>query len=433
MYIKRSTKASLKARSAGDTKGNNRLKVRIRITFDGNPRLEYGLPVMVLPSDWDKRLCRVKGGVKYDDGLTSSKINKVINDAIQKVDDIFSRYELIEKRTPSREEMRAELDAIFLDGVNMNTQTRQELDVWQVIEIFCEQQGAERQWTNDTHQKFTTLGNHIKNYQSNLLINDITDQTLTDFAKYLSDVCDLRNTTIRKQMQFFKWLLKWASLHGYYNGTAHLTYSPRLKGGEKSSEPVVLSLDEIKAMMALEFADTETRLEKVRDVFVFCCFTGLRYSDVAKLKHSDIRNGKMHIVTKKTVDALNIDLNDIALSLLEKYKNYSDTYALPVPSNVKYNEYIKEVARLANINDIVTDVYFKGSERFEQNAPKWSVISTHTARRTFVTLSLYLGIPSEVIMRWTGHKNHKAMQPYVKIVDKLKAKEMEKFNGLLNI
>jgi integrase len=75
-------------------------------------------------------------------------------------------------------------------------------------------------------------------------------------------------------------------------------------------------------------------------------------------------------------------------------------------------------------------VYFQGHERHEQVFPKWALLTTHCGRRTFVVTALQLGIPSEVIMKWTGHSDMKAMKPYMAIVDELKAKAMERFNNL---
>lgn len=74
----------------------------------------------------------------------------------------------------------------------------------------------------------------------------------------------------------------------------------------------------------------------------------------------------------------------------------------------------------------VSDV--KGNVRYEEVLPKYSLLTTHCGRRTFIVNGLRLGVPAEVIMKWTGHSDYKAMKPYIKIVDKLKVSEMEKFN-----
>ena len=86
------------------------------------------------------------------------------------------------------------------------------------------------------------------------------------------------------------------------------------------------------------------------------------------------------------------------------------------------------MGQLAGIEEPQRIIYFKGSKRHEEVLPKWAVLTTHCGRRTFIVNALRLGVPAEVIMKWTGHSDFKAMRPYVKIVDELKVAEMEKFN-----
>ena len=138
------------------------------------------------------------------------------------------------------------------------------------------------------------------------------------------------------------------------------------------------------------------------------------------------------MVTQKTHDGLRIELNDHAQAILDKYKNdnIKGDLALPVISNVKMNEQLKVMGQVCGIDEPTRIVYFIGHERHEQVFPKWALLTTHCGRRTFVVTALQLGIPSEVIMKWTGHSDMKAMKPYMAIVDELKAKAMERFNNL---
>ncbi|MDY5968683.1 MAG: site-specific integrase, partial [Bacteroidales bacterium] len=178
-------------------------------------------------------------------------------------------------------------------------------------------------------------------------------------------------------------------------------------------------------------------LANVRDVFCFCAFTGLRYSDAAKLRCSDIHDTYISIVTQKTSDGLRVELNAFSRAILERNRQFQqdhrhnpDGLALPVISNQKMNSYLKDAGRLAGITAPVRIVYFRGSERYDNEYQKWELLTTHCARRTFVVNALRLGIPSEVIMKWTGHSGFNSMKPYVKIVDELKEKEMSKFDTL---
>ena len=136
-------------------------------------------------------------------------------------------------------------------------------------------------------------------------------------------------------------------------------------------------------------------------------------------------------MTQKTVEPLSIDLNDYSRAILNKYENISfpNGLALPVMTNQKMNEYLKELAQLAGLDAPIRKVYYSGSTRHEREYKKWELITTHCGRRTFIVNALYLGIPAEVVMKWTGHADYESMKPYIAIVDDLKSREMEKFNA----
>ena len=103
---------------------------------------------------------------------------------------------------------------------------------------------------------------------------------------------------------------------------------------------------------------------------------------------------------------------------------------MPVISKVKMNARLKILGQVCGIDEPIRIVYFQGNERIEQVMPKWALLTTHCGRRTFVVTALQLGIPSEVIMKWTGHADMKAMKPYMAIVDELKERAMSRFNDL---
>ena len=172
-------------------------------------------------------------------------------------------------------------------------------------------------------------------------------------------------------------------------------------------------------------------LDRIRDVFCFCCFTSLRYSDVANLKRSNIKKNHIEITTIKTGDTLNIELNDYSSAILAKYKTstFPNDLALPVISNQRMNEHLKEMGEICGINKPETITYYKGNKRYDEVYPKYSLIGTHTARRTFISNALMMGIPPQIVMKWTGHSDYKAMKPYIDIADQAKADAMKKFNS----
>ena len=134
----------------------------------------------------------------------------------------------------------------------------------------------------------------------------------------------------------------------------------------------------------------------------------------------------------KTNDSLKIELNQYSRGILDKYKDYKDCKgrALPVITNQRMNEYLKELAELVGINELIRETYYIGNERFDEVTPKYALIGTHAGRRTFICNALSLGIPPQVVMKWTGHSDYKAMKPYIDIADETKANAMSKFNLL---
>ena len=92
------------------------------------------------------------------------------------------------------------------------------------------------------------------------------------------------------------------------------------------------------------------------------------------------------------------------------------------------NEYLKELMKLAKINEPVRLTYYKGNERYDEVYPKHELIATHAARRTFICFAISIGIPPEVVMKWTGHRSYRAMEPYIAICDKTKSEAMVQFN-----
>ena len=263
-------------------------------------------------------------------------------------------------------------------------------------------------------------------------INDLTEESLQRFISRLLRA-GMRNTTVAKDYAFVRWFLSWASKRGYYTGNLHQTFKPRLKGTDGNAREIIyLTIPEMDRLRACQIPDNQKHLEQTRDVFLFCCYTSLRYSDVAALKVEDVKEGYITVVTQKTSDGLKIELNRHAQAIIDKYhgKRFRGDRALPVISNQKMNDYLKELGRMAGIDAPTRVVYFRGEQRFDEYHPKWELLTTHCARRTFVVTALQLGIPVEVIIRWTGHSSYEAMKPYVAIVDDLKKKEMDKFNAL---
>ncbi|MDD2475441.1 MAG: site-specific integrase [Dysgonamonadaceae bacterium] len=400
----------------------------MRVTLSGERPLDFPIGHTIDLAHWDMGMERALDGAINKSNQTATDINRTIDEYRYVINEIFARYELIEKRKPTL----GEIKDLFNDMVGRKTAITQDLsdqnaDLFKVFDLFTRTVGEQNQWAKSTYQKFKAIKQHLHSFDKYLNFHTIDESKMQKYVQWLHKK-DMRNTTIAKNIDYVRWFLRWSARKGYYTGNLHETFKPKFKGIDGNSKEIIyLNQDELKLLQ--NFSGKEY-LERVRDVFLFCCFTGLRYSDVAQLTKSDISQGAIKFVTQKTSESLTIELNKHSKYILDKYENVSfpNDKALPVISNVKMNLYLKELGKQCELNTPQKIVYFQGNSRKESIQPKWSLLTTHCARRTFVVNALYLGIPSEVIMRWTGHADFKAMKPYIKIVDELKEREMSKFD-----
>lgn len=403
--------------------------IRMRVTLRGKTPLDFPLGVSLPIADWDATEQRAKSSFQ-----DSTIINRKIDEWRGAINEVMARYELLEKRVPDPGEVKE----LFNDMVGRHTKIEEviqdpvSLSFFEVYDRFTQTMGAQNQWTDATFQKFRAMKARLKEFDPLISFFTLSDAKMQEFVAFLMNK-GLKNTTIAKNLAFVRWFLRWAASHGYYSGNVHESFRPKLKGTDGNAKEIIyLTQEEVKRIAEMTFKDSDRHLEQTRDVFLFCCYTGLRYSDVAKLRWCDVKENHIDVVTQKTVDGLKIELNKHSRAILDKYKDckFKNDLALPVACNVRMNLYLKDIAKAAGIDTPTRIVYFNGNKRHEEVLPKWALITTHVARRTFVVTALQLGIAAEVIMRWTGHSKFEAMKPYIAIVDELKKQSMTKFDKI---
>ena len=327
--------------------------------------------------------------------------------------------------------------------VNLVKKRSKAMEFSVAYKAFTRENGIKNAWTPQTYEKFDALWNDLQAFNKNLRFEDLTEEGLTQFVIYLRDTkkikkkkaagdkedeTGLKNSTIGKKLDFLKWFLNWATEKGYNTLMDYKSFKPKLKS---TKNPVVfLSESEIKKLCDYKIPQEKKHLEKVRDVFVFCCYSSLRYSDVENLKKSDVKDSFIDVTTIKTADSIRIEFNKVTQRILDKYKDVPipGDKALPVISNQKMNTELKELCKLADISEPVRKTFYKGNERRDVTSPKHELVSTHTGRRSFICNALAKGIPVNVVMQWTGHADYKSMKPYVDVADSIRAQEMQKFN-----
>lgn len=278
---------------------------------------------------------------------------------------------------------------------------------------------------------YKSLKKHLHNYQQakrvKVRFDKMDNSFMRSFQNFLiqwqevnpktKQVKTLNNITIAKQLSTVKTFLNYAKSEGIEVSDKYKDFKVK----RQKLEVVALTERELMQLINLDLSKSE-RLDKVRDLFIFSCVSGLRYSDLEQLTHDHISGSEIQITVTKTKEILRVPLNKYSLSILNKYRESSRP--LPIISNQRLNEYLKELCKIAEINDSVEIVRFKGAERITTIHPKYELISIHNGRKTFATLSLEKGMNAETVMKLGGWSDYKSFSRYVNITENVKRKAM---------
>lgn len=225
------------------------------------------------------------------------------------------------------------------------------------------------------------------------------------FFPFLISELRMQNNTAYHQVRLLKIFMKWATQREYNTNEKYKSFLIE----HKSTTIVTLSEAEIRKLYDHDFKNE--RLERTRDIFVFQCQVGARYSDIFKMDRDDIKRVNLSHRQIKTKNDVEIELSEIALEILRKYYDYPEP--LPVISEQKMNKYIKEACGLAGINEVIKKYTYRGNEEIVTKKKKFELISTHTARRSFITNSLIAGNSIPEVMSESGHKSLSSFQKYI--------------------
>lgn len=404
-------------------KGKDDARIRMRIRWGDNV-VNFNVGHRIYPNKWSIEAQRCLNNTTNKKKVSAKLINSSIQKLHDRAEDIFKVFETLDT-LPTKNEFRDEFNARSGKGKAIVP----DKDFWGYFDAFTTEMGMINTWTTATHKKFDTVKSHLQGFDDKLTFEKINADVLTNYVIYLRDVKEHRNVTIGKQLGFLRWFLRWAAGKGLINNNSFNDFRPKLKDVSKKNI-VFLHWEELMTIYNKELPEQKKYLDRVRDIFCFCAFTSLRYSDVENLRKSDIYKNHIQLTTIKTGDTLEINLNKYSRAILDKYKDFTDheNKALPVISNQRMNDYLKELGELCELNRPITETYYKGNERFDNVQPLSSLLSTHAARRTFISNALMMGITAETVMKWTGHSDYKAMKPYIDIAETAKKEGMALFD-----
>lgn len=296
-----------------------------------------------------------------------------------------------------------------------------------------------------TLSEYTTIVNDLKEYEKyyeeKLLFENINDEFLAKLLNYLILEKENNVNTIAKKVSTFKTMMNAATKSGY-----NLKLDFRDFKTKKIETPkVFLNKGELLKLYSSDFS-TNYRLEKVKDVFCFGCFTGLRFSDIDGLREESVvkridKTGKEYLALDfsvlKTNEQLFVPLNKYAAELIIKYQNNERQNVSDYPegeigkrifpkiSNQKLNEYLKEIGESVGLDTPFLKINIIGNRRIVDRYRKFELLSSHAARRTFSVLSLEQGMRVEVLQKILGHKDVKTTMKYVTIMEEVKHNEMD--------
>ncbi len=434
--IKRSISFGVEVKKTSDADKKKMPEGRLRcvIVWHGQ-RVRLSVAHTVNPDYWEKALQRCRAKTTHGKNKTpASVINHDIDDFENLVNNIFQTYES-KDIVPTKEQFMEEYTRLTAPdpAIEESQEPQKETSIFPVFDLYIKDNTDSGRWSESALKKNKTIRRHLYNTSPTMTFEELENDGMTSFIKHLSSIKDkdgrvgLNNDTIKKDISFVKAFVRWAQEKGHIENNKFLYQKVRLKTVRKTV--IFLEWDELMKIYNYDFGKLNY-LSHARDVFCFCCFTSLRYSDVANLKRSNFKGDSFTFTTIKTSDTLTIQLNKYSKAILDKYADvkFPKDRVLPIISNQKLNDYIKIVGKTCGIDAPVSITFYKGNQRVEETFPKWEVLSFHAARRTFISNALALGIPPNIVMQWSGHSDYRAMKPYIGLIDKAAQNAMTAFD-----
>ena len=381
------------------TNAKGLLPIFIRVTVNGE-RIEFTTKRFTTPEKWSVEGNRMKGT-----SVESKSTNSYLDALKAKVYDY--QQQLIREDEPvNAENMRNKIMGIDKRSHMLIGIFQQHNDEIKIL--------IGKDYAAATHVRYETSLKHTADFLkwkykvSDLDIRKIDHEFITSYEFYLKSVCNCCQNTTSKYIKNFGKIIRICLANGWLQKNPFINYKSKMVEVERA----FLSMEEIETMLNKVFVSD--RLNQVKDIFLFSCFTGLAYADVKKLSRKNIAIGVdgdrwIYINRTKTDTRSNIPILPIASFLLEKYEDHPQVVnqekLLPILSNQKMNSYLKEIADACGINKELT---------------------FHIARHTFATtVTLSNGVPIESVSKMLGHKNLKTTQHYAKILDLKVSNDMQ--------
>lgn len=394
-----------------------------RVTWTGTRSgVTLNLGYTVEPNKWcaASQSCQARTTVGPQH-VPARQINNEIARYREVADHIFKDFAANDE-WPTTDEVRSRL------RIELGIDAPRELSTGDAYAMFLREEGARCSWSVDTVKKLKSFEKALAGFGSLSTFSAFTAANLSRFLEYLREERGHNDATCERDFGYLRWFCAFAERKRWLVLDDWKTYRPKFR---KGNDPVIfLTWDELMRFAAVDKPGSEHNA--VRDIFLFCCFTSLRYSDAMGLTWDNMRGNSIDFVSQKTGKHLVIELNRWSSDVLGRYVDVAvpGNYVFPRIPNQVMNRYLKAIAKEAGITERIKITEFRGAQRIDTVSEKWALLSTHAGRRTFICNALMMGIPPTIVMQWTGHSDYRAMKPYIAIADTEKKVRMSEFDKM---
>ena len=402
--------------------------IHLYVRYSGQ-RLVYSTGKLIYPKFWSEAKQQAREVKEFPQYKPFNNTLKNIRETAEK-ELLELESELV--RIPTAKELKNRLDEVFSPSSQITLQNteKQPVTFLELFKTFIEESESGLRLTTSgkkfdkrSIQKYNTVYENLKEFgKTHYLTFETIDKNF--YSKYVASL-NRRNYSLNnvgKYIQVIKTFLTYATENGY--NTNMYFQSKQFKAHKVPGFSIYLTEEEISSIYKLELYEFP-HLERVRDLFVVGCWTGLRFSDFTTIKPQNIEGDFLEIKMFKGKKKIMIPIHPLVREVMLKYDGKYPNSLPPALSNQKMNDYLKVICEKVECLKInIETEYVKGGVEVLEDKMKWELVTTHTARRSFATNVYKSGFPAISLMKITGHRTEKAFLLYIKVTPEENAQKL---------
>lgn len=397
------------------------------VSFNSN-RLKYPTGKVIHPKFWNESDQLARQVKEFPLGKELNLYLKFISGTAEK--ELESLYNELQ-RPPSIEELKKRLDEVL----NPSEASEEEKHLPTFLELFkrfiqdsengIRLTSTGKRFDKRSIQKYNTTYSVLETFgkKYHLTFDTIDKNFYTKFVDFLNKPifgkdkevikASFSLNNVGKYIQVIKTFLNYATENGYNSNIYY--QSKQFKAHKVPGFSIYLNEKELTDLYNLDLS-SQPHYERVKDLFLVGCWTGLRFSDFTSIKPENVKGDFLHIKTFKTGEPVIIPIHGMVKSIMAKYSDKYPNSLPPAIANQKMNSYLKEIAKKVDSLKVPVEVEgIKGGLKVNSTKYKWELVTTHTARRSFATNVYKSGFPAISLMKITGHRTEKSFLLYIKV------------------